>query len=77
MQSLYHGQRYRRVDMTFGVAYDDDLGMVERTLREIVEAHPQVLAEPEPMVEVKEGLEAAGCSIPFPQRDVHVHESTA
>jgi small conductance mechanosensitive channel len=26
---------------------------------------------------LKEGLEAAGCSIPFPQRDVHVHRHDA
>jgi len=26
---------------------------------------------------LKEGLEAAGCSIPYPQRDVHVLESGA
>jgi len=25
---------------------------------------------------LKEQLEAAGCSIPYPQRDVHVHEQT-
>jgi small conductance mechanosensitive channel len=23
---------------------------------------------------LKEGLEAAGCSIPYPQRDVHLHQ---
>ena len=23
---------------------------------------------------LKENLEAAGCSIPYPQRDVHMHE---
>jgi len=26
---------------------------------------------------LKENLEAAGCSIPFPQRDVHLFQSTA
>lgn len=26
---------------------------------------------------LKEGLEAAGCSIPYPQRDVHVHQASA
>ena len=24
---------------------------------------------------VKEALESTGCSIPFPQRDVHIHQS--
>jgi small conductance mechanosensitive channel len=25
---------------------------------------------------LKEGVEAAGCSIPFPQRDIHLHQAT-
>ena len=25
---------------------------------------------------LKENLEAAGCSIPFPQRDVHLHQAS-
>jgi small conductance mechanosensitive channel len=27
--------------------------------------------------QIKEGLEAAGCSIPYPQTDVHLHQKTA
>ena len=96
----------RRVDMTFGVGYGDDLQVAKDTIERIVKAHPAVLAEPAPDVEVselgdssvnfavrpwckhedywtvhfdlhrqlKEGLEAAGLSIPFPQRDVHLHQ---
>jgi len=26
---------------------------------------------------IKEGLEAAGCSIPYPQTDVHLHQKSA
>ena len=36
----------RRVDMTIGVGYDDDLDKVAAVLREVVEAHPKVLKDP-------------------------------
>jgi small conductance mechanosensitive channel len=97
----------RRVDMTFGVGYDDDLKVAREVLTRICAEHPLVLDDPEPTVFVldlgdssvnfavrpwtktgdywtvwgdlmergKTELEAAGCSIPFPQRDVHVHAS--
>jgi small conductance mechanosensitive channel len=94
----------RRVDMTFGVGYDDDLKVARDVLTRICKEHPLVLDDPEPAVFVhslgdssvnfvvrpwtqtsdywsvwgdlmekgKTELEAAGCSIPFPQRDVHM-----
>ncbi|NNM35193.1 MAG: mechanosensitive ion channel [Gemmatimonadetes bacterium] len=102
----YNANETRRVDMTFGVGYDDDLAVASKTIRSTVEAHSLVLAEPAPIVEVaelgdssvnfavrpwcktedywrvyfdlhrslKEELEKSGCSIPFPQRDVHLHQ---
>lgn len=36
----------RRIDLTFGVGYDDDLAKVEGTLRELIAAEPRILAEP-------------------------------
>jgi small conductance mechanosensitive channel len=100
-------QRERRVDMTFGISYADDVPKTERLLREILDAHPKVLRTPEPMVrlhelgessvnfvvrpwvltddywdvywdvtrEVKLRFDAAEITIPFPQRDVHLHDS--
>ena len=105
----YTANETRRVDMTFGVSYEDDLAVASQTIRRTVEAHPMVLADPAPDVEVaelgdssvnftvrpwcktedywrvyfdlhrslKEELEKAGCSIPFPQRDVHLHQVAA
>jgi small conductance mechanosensitive channel len=47
-------QRLRRVDLTFGVAYGDDVEKVERILAEIVAEHELVLDEPEPMIKLHE-----------------------
>jgi len=94
----------RRVDLVFGIGYDDDEDAAARILEEVVAAHPLVLKEPEPVIklneladssvnficrpwtktsdywtvywdvtrQVKERFDAAGISIPFPQREVHV-----
>jgi len=47
-------QTTRRVDLTFGVSYSDDLPKVERILKEIVDAHDKVLDDPEPMIHLHE-----------------------
>jgi small conductance mechanosensitive channel len=100
------GNATRRVDLTFGIGYGDDIAKAERVLRDVVAAHPKVLREPEPMIKVnqladssvnfvcrpwaktqdywdvywditravKERFDAAGITIPFPQREVHIHQ---
>ena len=102
--SNYNANEIRRVDLKVGVSYGDDLETARRTIQSVVTAHPNVLSDPAPQVEVvemadssvnfvvrpwcatddywrvhfdvtqrcKEQLEAVGCSIPFPQRDVHL-----
>ena len=45
-------QTQRRVDMTFGISYTDDIPKAEKVLHEILVAHPKVLAEPEPTVKL-------------------------
>jgi small conductance mechanosensitive channel len=47
-------QKVRRIDMTFGVSYDEDFAQVEQVLSEIVEAHPLTLAKPDCLVKVHE-----------------------
>ncbi len=103
----YTARDTRRVDLVFGVGYDDDLKKAREVLTRICAEHPLVLDDPETVIFVKNlgdssvefavrpwaktadywtvwgdlletgkaELEAAGCSIPFPQRDVHVHAS--
>ena len=44
----------RRVDMVFGIAYDDDLQKAKTILEEIVAADARVLAEPAPVITVGE-----------------------
>jgi small conductance mechanosensitive channel len=95
----------RRVDLVFGVGYDDDLKVARSVLERICRDHPLVLDDPETNIFVanlgdssvdfnvrpwcktddywavygdlleagKVELEAAGCSIPYPQRDVHTY----
>ncbi len=94
----------RRIDLVVGVAYDDDLQVVQETLVRVLEEDDRVLDDPAVQVAVselgdssvnfvvrpwcraedywvlrfdltrriKERLEEAGCSIPFPQQDVHL-----
>jgi len=98
----------RRVDLLFGISYDDSIADAVRVMDQVVRAHPLVHKEPEPMIrvheladssvnficrpwtntvdywtvywditqQVKEGFDAAGISIPFPQRDVHLKSSS-
>lgn len=96
----------RRIDLTFGVAYDDNIEAAKKAIWDVIKADERILADPEPVVgvmeladssvniiarpwvnradflvvrmdlleKVKTALEGAGCSIPFPQRDVHLHQ---
>jgi small conductance mechanosensitive channel len=47
-------QKRRRVDLVFGISYTDDIPRAESILSSIVEEHPKVLADPEPVVKVHE-----------------------
>ncbi len=49
----------RRVDMQFGIGYDDDFEEAERIIREVVEGHELVLKDPEPAVVMHELADSA------------------
>lgn len=101
----YALQGTRRVDMTFGIAYDSDIDTAKTILDNILKNDNRILKDPAPkiavleladssvnivcrpwvkaadywdfyfdmMETVKKQFDAGGVTIPFPQRDVHVH----
>ncbi|MEA3302544.1 MAG: mechanosensitive ion channel [Pseudomonadota bacterium] len=48
------GVTRRRVDMQFGIGYEDDIDKAITILEEIVAAHPLVLEDPEPVIKLHE-----------------------
>ena len=103
----YSANPTRRVDLMFGIGYDDDIKKAKEIFERIVADHPLVLKDPEPQIvvgeladssvnfhvrpwcktddywtvyfdimeRVKLALDEEGISIPFPQRDIHVHNA--
>ena len=47
-------QATRRVDLTFGIGYSDDIPKAEKVLSEIVAGHQKVLKDPEPVIRLHE-----------------------
>ncbi|MFM2483075.1 mechanosensitive ion channel family protein [Celerinatantimonas sp. YJH-8] len=45
-------ERVRRVDMEFSISYSDDIARAEQILKDIVNQHPDVLREPEPLIKL-------------------------
>ncbi len=100
----YSHHKTRRLDLTVGVDYGDEIDTAFATIRSVIAADARVHADPEPLVAaaeladssvnlvirvwcdadvywplkfdlmkaIKEALDKAGISIPFPQRVVHV-----
>lgn len=48
------GSETRRVDMTFGISYSDDIAKAAKILEDIVSNHELVLKDPEPVVRLHE-----------------------
>ena len=99
----------RRIDLTFGIAYDDDISVAKKAIWEVLNADERILKDPAPIVgvmeladssvnlivwpwvnrtdflttkmdlneKIKAAIEGAGCSIPFPQRDIHIVSGSA
>ena len=99
----------RRVDLVFGIGYDDNIGQARDIIVAELGAESRILEDPAPVVRVGElgdssvniqvrpwvnsgdywdvrcdllerikiKFDEVGISIPFPQRDVHMHEVKA
>jgi len=50
----YSARATRRVDMVFGIGYDDDIKKAKQLLEDIVNADERVLADPKPVIAVSE-----------------------
>ncbi len=50
----YSAKETRRVDMVFGIGYDDDVGKAKEILERILAEDPRILADPAPVVAVSE-----------------------
>jgi small conductance mechanosensitive channel len=48
------GTDTRRVDLVFGIAYQDDIDHARRVMEEVVSAHEKILADPQPVIRVHE-----------------------
>lgn len=44
----------RRVDMLFGIGYEDSIELAQETLEQVISAHPKVLKDPAPVIRVNE-----------------------
>ena len=45
-------QTTRRVDLTFGIAYEDDIDKAKAILKDVVDDYPTILDDPEPNIRV-------------------------
>jgi len=102
----YSAHDTRRVDLVFGIGYDDDIKKAKEILERILKEDERILADPAPVVAVSEladssvnficrpwvktsdywavywaltekvklEFDANDVTIPFPQRDVHMHQ---
>lgn len=46
----YSMETQRRVDMTFGISYDDDIAKAKSLLHQLVDADERILKEPQPVI---------------------------
>ena len=50
----YSAEETRRLDLVFGIGYDDDLEKAKNVLRDMVDADQRILRDPAPFIAVKE-----------------------
>jgi len=99
----------RRVDLVFGISYDDNIKTAKESLQKVLDADTRILKDPAPVIAVSElaassvnlvcrpwvkpgdywpvyfdtlengkaELEKNGITIPFPQHDVHLYQTSS
>lgn len=102
----YSARETRRIDLVFGIGYNDDIAKTKQIMEDIMRQDERILADPAPSIalgelgdnsvnfnvrpwvksadywpvradmleKVKLAFDANGISIPYPQRDVHLHQ---
>ena len=102
----YSAKGERRVDLVFGISYDDDIRKAKDILKELLNKDARILKGPEPIIAVSEltdhsvnilvrpwvrtehywdvywslveavklRFDEEGISIPYPQRNIYVHQ---
>jgi len=105
----YSARDTRRIDLVFGIGYDDDIKQARDIMFEVMAKDERILKDPAPVIlvselgdssvnfavrpwvasgdywtvrsdlleNIKAAFDEAGISIPYPQRDVHLHEVKA
>jgi small conductance mechanosensitive channel len=103
----FSAEETRRVDMVFGIGYQDDIDKAKGILQTLIEADSRILKEPASAVllaeladssvnfnvrvwvdaadywdvyydmheSVKKALDKEGVSIPYPQQELHIHQT--
>ncbi|WP_024750169.1 mechanosensitive ion channel family protein [Crocosphaera subtropica] len=103
----YSAEATRRIDLVFGIGYEDNIKKAKQLLTDILTEDSRILTDPSPTVgllelgdssvnfavrpwvkqadywdvyfslqeTVKQRFDEAGINIPFPQTDVHIHQS--
>lgn len=101
-------EKTRRVDITFGISYEDDIRQAKAIIADVLKADERILKEPDFEIyvsahadssinllvrswalsedywgvyfdlheKVKYAFDENKVTIPFPQRDVHIHQAT-
>jgi small conductance mechanosensitive channel len=101
----YSTEATRRVDLSFGIGYDDDIDQAKAAIQALADADDRILKDPAPFIAVSELADSSvnfvvrlwvnsvdywgvhfdmieavkkefdrrNISIPYPQRDVHMH----
>ena len=104
----YSAKDTRRVDLVFGIGYDDDIKKAKDVLQQIIDSDERILKDPAPVIAVSELADSSvnfvvrpwvksadywavlwdltetvklrfdeeGISIPYPQQDVHMHQTS-